>query len=51
MIVGMTSMLRLVEISVMPSSMPICAKKLDWSRDMGAQTMFSSFLLFTSRTN
>jgi hypothetical protein len=48
--VGMTSMFRLVVRSVIPSSSPICAKKLVWSRDIGAHTMFSSFLPFTSRT-
>ena len=39
--VGRTSRFRLVDRLIIPSSTPICAKKLDSSRDIGAQTWFS----------
>ena len=48
--VGRTSRFRLVDRLTIPSSTPICAKKLDSSRDIGAQTWFSSSLPLTSRT-
>ena len=47
---GKISRLRLVDRSVMPSSTPICAMKLCTSRDIGAQTAFSSFFPRISRT-
>ena len=39
--VGRNSRFRLVEMSVIPSRIPIWAKKLASSRDMGDQTWFS----------
>ena len=39
-----------MEMSVIPSRIPICAKKLASSRDMGDQTWFSWSFPLISRT-